>query len=272
MVLSIFDAIKEFIINLLSSSQWKNILILLGGIITGFILSGAIYALIVIASIKKDKKETKAKREKQTDPLNSEEEKVRKLVVFAKNEFKEDCSALDLKEKFIEVKYITFRLIEDIARTYHPKSNHPLYELSVDELILLNTYITKRVDEIFDRPALRFLRKQKISTVLDIIDKKRKIEESKVSKMLTKFKVVETLNFSRKVLNVFNPAFWARKLINGVTIPKVANKVALTIIDIVADETNKIYSKSVFGVEKQIDADILENPDDIEKIIEENNQ
>ena len=90
--------------------------------------------------------------------------------------------------------------------------------------------------------------------------------------MLTKFKVVETLNFSRKVLNVFNPAFWARKLINGVTIPKVANKVALTIIDIVADETNKIYSKSVFGVEKQIDADILENPDDIEKIIEENNQ
>ena len=191
MVLSIFDAIKEFIINLLSSSQWKNILILLGGIITGFILSGAIYALIVIASIKKDKKETKAKREKQTDPLNSEEEKVRKLVVFAKNEFKEDCSALDLKEKFIEVKYITFRLIEDIARIYHPKSNHPLYELSVDELILLNTYITKRVDEIFDRPALRFLRKQKISTVLDIIDKKRKMKKVKLVKCLLSLKLLK---------------------------------------------------------------------------------
>ncbi|MDD3382406.1 MAG: hypothetical protein PHT83_02720 [Bacilli bacterium] len=272
MVITIFDVIKEFIINLLSSSQWKNVLILLSGIITGFVLSGAIYALIVVASIKKDKKETKAKREKEKTQENCEEEKVRKLVVFAKNEFKEDCSTLDIKEKFVEVKYIAVRLIEDIAKVYHPKSNHPLYELSVDEVIQLNKYITERVNEIFDRTALRFLRKQKISSVLNFFDTKKKIEESKANKMLTKFKITDTINFSRKVINVFNPAFWTRKLINGVTIPKVTNKIALTVIDIVAEETNKIYSKSVFGVENKIDTAILENVDEIDEIIQENSQ
>lgn len=265
MIITVFDVIKNFIIDLLSSSQWKNILILFSGIITGFVLASAIYAVMIVVSIKKDKKD------KKNQIVEVDDEKINRLITMAKNEFKEDCSSLNINDKFVEVGHISLRLVEDIAKTYYPNSKHPLYELSIEELILLNSYITERIDSIFNKRILKSMRGVRVSSIFSFFDMKKKLDESKAKKALTKFKVVDTVNLSRKVLNAFNPAFWVKKLINGITIPAATNKIALTIIEIVAEETNKVYSKSVFGFEKGIDKSDSENIEELFEMLEKEN-
>ncbi|MFR7880060.1 MAG: hypothetical protein ACLU5J_00120 [Christensenellales bacterium] len=53
-------------------------------------------------------------------------------------------------------------------------------------------------------------------------------------------------------LKYANPVYWVKKLFVGSTINFASRKISLLIIDIVADETNKTYSKSIFNKERRL--------------------
>ena len=53
-------------------------------------------------------------------------------------------------------------------------------------------------------------------------------------------------------LKYANPVYWVKKLFVGSTINFALRKISLLIIDIVADETNKTYSKSIFNKERRL--------------------
>ena len=51
-------------------------------------------------------------------------------------------------------------------------------------------------------------------------------------------------------MNIFNPVYWVKKLMISTTLVAVSNKICGIVIDVVGEETNKVYSKNVFNIEK----------------------
>ena len=71
-----------------------------------------------------------------------------------------------------------------------------------------------------------------------------------------------------KVLNFVNPVYWGKKAVTHFSTTVLINRIVLVIIDIVGNETSKVYSKSVFVrdddeyIEKQIES-IMEGEEDV---------
>ncbi|MGB4695095.1 MAG: hypothetical protein WBH29_01625 [Bacilli bacterium] len=261
MKLNIVRLVRDFFSDLFGKLSFENLLILLSGIIIGFVLCFLIYLLIVVTSFKKEEKRI------SVPEVKVEDERIQRLIRSAKIEFMEEASSTTTGQKLNELKNICWNLIHDIARVYFPDSKYPIYELSIDELMTLIHYITDRVDSLFKGPILRPLKKIRISYILKVIDTKRKIDENKAvktaSKLRTPWKVTKT------VLNIFNPVYWVRKLMISTTLVAVTNKICGIIIDVVGEETNNVYSKSVFNAERmtnlEIEGEILE----LEQMIDE---
>jgi hypothetical protein len=261
MKLNIVRLVRDFFSDLFGKLSFENLLILLSGIIIGFVLCFLIYLLIVVTSFKKEEKRI------SVPEVKVEDERIQRLIRSAKIEFMEEASSTTTGQKLNELKNICWNLIHDIARVYFPDSKYPIYELSIDELMTLIHYITDRVDSLFKGPILRPLKKIRISYILKVIDTKRKIDENKAvktaSKLRTPWKVTKT------VLNIFNPVYWVRKLMISTTLVAVTNKICGIIIDVVGEETNNVYSKSVFNVERMTNLEIEREILELEQMIDE---
>jgi hypothetical protein len=265
MFLSIFDDIKKLISQLLSKFSWGNVLIFITGIAFGFVVCAFIYIVIVLTSLKKNEKEAKM----QT--VEIEDEELKRILRSARNQYYEESSNLPINQKITDLRDISWRLIHDIAKLYYPNSDYPIYELSIDEILILNHYITNRVDSLFKGRILKSFKKVKISQVLKLIDLKKKIDENKVVKAVKKAKVPAIYKATMTVLNVFNPYYWVKKLMINTTLSIGTNKIASTIIDIVGEETIKVYSKSVFNKEKAIESDVEKTIMELEQGLESGN-
>ncbi|MGB7531078.1 MAG: hypothetical protein WBK54_06095 [Bacilli bacterium] len=261
MKLNIVRLVRDFFSDLFGKLSFENLLILLSGIIIGFVLCFLIYLLIVVTSFKKEEKRI------SVPEVKVEDERIQRLIRSAKIEFMEEASSTTTGQKLNELKNICWNLIHDIARVYFPDSKYPIYELSIDELMTLVHYITDRVDSLFKGPILRPLKKIRISYILKVIDTKRKIDENKAvktaSKLRTPWKVTKT------VLNIFNPVYWVRKLMISTTLVAVTNKICGIIIDVVGEETNNVYSKSVFNAERMTNLEIEREILELEQMIDE---
>lgn len=261
MKLNIVRLVRDFFSDLFGKLSFENLLILLSGIIIGFVLCFLIYLLIVVTSFKKEEKRI------SVPDVKVEDERIQRLIRSAKIEFMEEASSTTTGQKLNELKNICWNLIHDIARVYFPDSKYPIYELSIDELMTLIHYITDRVDSLFKGPILRPLKKIRISYILKVIDTKRKIDENKAvktaSKLRTPWKVTKT------VLNIFNPVYWVRKLMISTTLVAVTNKICGIIIDVVGEETNNVYSKSVFNAERMTNLEIEREILELEQMIDE---
>ena len=169
------------------------------------------------------------------------------------------------------VKNISLRLINDIAKCYYPNSDYPIYELNVDELLILCHYITDRINSIFKGPFMKHLKKLKLVQVVKMIDLKKKIDENKLVKAANKAKVPKILSSVGAVLNVFNPVYWVKKVMINTTLLVATKKIALTIIDVIGEETTKVYSKSVFNKESDLAIDVESSIEEIEHLVEGEN-
>lgn len=243
-----FEKIDNFFTELLSNFNFKSFLILISGMTIGFLLFGAVYVLIVVQSLKGDEeKKTSLKIKHKPDDRQLE-----KAIYDVKSRFQEDSSGLNTNEKVEVLKKTLSETIHTIASFYYPDSMHPIYELSVNEIIELNEYITRRVDAILGKKILIPFRKMNIAQILKIVDYKKKIDEAKIVKAANKLKVPTLFKYTKMALNYANPLYWFNKLVIGSTFTIVIDRMALAIIDIVADETNKVYSKSIFNAESKL--------------------
>lgn len=262
MLLNIFTEIREFIMELLTKFSWGNVLLVLAGVAVGFVMCSMIYLVIVLTSLKKN--EDKVYKER----VDIDDEQIKRIIRSSKNQYIEESSNLPTNEKLKSIKDISWNLINDIAKMYYPKSNYPIYELSIDELMQLNHYITNRVNDLFAGRVMRNFKSIKIAQILKIVDLSKKINESKAMKTAKKMKVPTIFKATMSVLNVFNPSYWVKKLMIDTTLQIGTNKIATTIIDIVGEETVKIYSKNVFNVEKKIDSSVDNTILEIEQSLE----
>jgi hypothetical protein len=259
MYLDIFRAIRDFFSSLFSKFSISNLFILLSGVALGFVLCFLIYILFIFIGFKKG--------EKELINISIDNEEVEKIIKSAKNQFIEESSNSQMGDKVKDVVDISWHLINDIAKVYFPESKYPIYELSIDELMSLNHYITERVNTMFKGPILKPLKRIRISYILKIVDTKKKVDDNKVVKAATKLN--KPWSAAMSVLNIFNPVYWVKKVMVTTTITAVTNKICEIMIDVVGEETNKVYSKSVFDIERKINLEIEKELLELEQLTEE---
>lgn len=224
-------------INAILKFDWSLIIGFLCGIATGFIILFLIYLLYVLFNIKKKNKIILSKEE------ITKEEAIKRI----------NRTKLAFKEKKLRgTKSINYtynlcaKLIEDTATDFFPNSKHPIFELTIDELLELMTYIRNRIDEMLDYKGISLLRKLRISTILNLADTKKIIEENEIVKATKKYRLKSSWQAAKKVINLINPLWWAKKLVIDGTFNILLNKMCIVVIGIVGEETYKIYSKKVF--------------------------
>jgi RAB protein geranylgeranyltransferase component A len=130
-----------------------------------------------------------------------------------------------------------------------------MYELSVQEILDLTTYITKRIEKLVNGKYIRRFKNYRISTIVNILNKKKAIDNSKLMKLSKKLQVSKFVTVGKTVLNYANPIFWFRKLAIKPSTTLVTKEVCKLIIRIFGEETDKIYGKKLY-----------ERPDDNEKV------
>lgn len=252
-------AFTEFFEDVFKNINFKTIAILLIGILIGLIIAGCAYSIILIISLKGDKKLN------QENILNTKEEKILSLINITKKEYLNNTVGFTMGEKTKYLGHTIKDLSNRIAAYYYPKSKYPLYELTLEEILSLLIYVSERIDKILDKSIYRPFRKLSISQIVKIMETRKNAGNSKVAKVAEKTWDVSKAGFM--VLNYANPYYWLKKIVFGGASTYTTNKIALVIIDIVADEINKLYSKRIFEVDQQFNSLVTENLQQIEEEI-----
>ncbi len=217
------------------------------GISFGFLLLLLIYLYAVLKSLNKGLKLRTA------DEEDIDEEEIKMLIKDAQKQFKnkEARVAVGFPKHLLD---ITTELSVDIAKKFYPKSKYPYLELTVDETLKLNHYVTDRLEELLSGRILRLTRGMTLTKLVEMNETKTKIENAKAMKAAKKFSNVAKTTMA--VINAVNPVYWFRKLTKEVAVNKVMIRIGMTIIAITGEETYKIYSKKVFDIEKTIDTGV----------------
>lgn len=251
--LTVLSKIDDFFTEIFSglgkNFSWSSVVVLLTGILIGFVLSLAIYLIIFVASIKAEKKKIDENRIKDEDALK--EDLVEKVSEIKTN-FLNDSTGLSTKEKSQMLGTTIYQTVNVIASTYYPESKYPIYELSVDELIVLLKYLSTRLDEVFSKNILKLFRKMTVTQVFNFIDAKKKVEDNKIVKATIKAKPHKIISTITATLNYANPIYWFKRIFTNTVVNFTINKIFILVIDIVADETSKAYSKSIYNEEINI--------------------
>ncbi len=196
------------------------------------------------------------------------EDAILMIIKNAKDAFLDKSLQKDLS-LITHLKDICFELVYDIASVFFPNSKYPLLELSIDELLMLTDYINKRLDEILTGKFLKNLRKIKVSDILRANEIKQNVEKNKILEITRKHKLIKKFSTVKDFVNLINPVNYVKKLVINNTINIVVKKIGVVVIDIVAEETYKIYSKRVFNREVVLKTDVNLLIDEINEESEE---
>lgn len=238
-----------------------SLLIFLAGIGFGLLLFGLLYLYFTLRTLKDKKYYVDSKLEyvvKENEIKNIIKYHQDKYLIQRKDENK-DIAGRAMKDALSNV-------VLDIATKYFPDSKRPLLELSIDELIMLMRYITDRVDKLLGHRGIRILRKVKLSTIMNIVDKSIKVNNTQAVQVAKKYKVGKIVKTGGMILNALNPFYWIKKGTTKLVTATLYKKIMLIIISIAGEETYKIYSKQAF---KEQDPSYIKMMNDIELILEE---
>jgi len=238
--------------------EWVDIRNFLLGMGTGFVLLAMFVAMILITGRKKQTRIYKSKE------LTLNDSAVQAMIEYKQNQLVETARIAD--NAYFRVAFeLSMELMTDIAKYYFKDSKYPLYELSIQELLDLNYYITKRLTKLVNGKFIRRFKNYRISTIVNLLNKKKALDNSKIMKLNRQYKVSKILSIGAAVLNYANPIYWFRKIAIKPSTTLVTKEACKLIIRIVGEETNNLYSKKIF--ENPADEAIVEN--EFDKIVEE---
>jgi len=228
---------------LISFPDIKNFLL---GLMSGFVLLALFVAFILLT-------ERKTKQKIKFSKQSSLEDKVVSDMIQAKqNEMLETVKTTD--SAYFSVAFdLSIELMNEIARYYFPESKYPMYELSIQELLDLAKYITNRLEGIVNGKFIRRFKNYRVSTIINIINKKKAIDNSKLMKLSKKLQISKLYSVGKTVLNYANPIFWFKKLAVKPSTTLVTKEVCKLIISIFGEETNRIYGKKMYAAQDNLE-------------------
>lgn len=229
------------------------------GIFMGIIILLLIYAIMVISSLGNKKFII------PTDNDTFELRDVKVMVEQAQAAYKNK----ELRGKKSRPGYC-FDLVKDliygIAYVYAPKSKYPIFELTLEEEILLATYISNRINELLDRKGVRLLKKLKVSQIMSLTKKTNDTLNNEVVKTTLKAsKFKKVIDY----LNIINPYKIFKIQVVDRIINLIIDKLCLIIIAVSGEETYKIYSKKAFTENNEISDMIDDLIDSMDKDVDD---
>lgn len=236
-------------------SEFINIGSLLGflfGILFGFTLFALLYLYAVLKSLH---------RGKYLVDVQSYDIDAKEIELMVK-EYQDDFRNNKLKgmgPNIVETVKSSKEMGRRIAETFYPDSKYPLYEISLDEAIMLATYVTERLDEVLSHRGLKMFRKIKISQIIKWSTVAKTFEDSAIMQVDKKYKIRKRIKTIMGAINLLNPVYWFRKVVVDKSTNIVVRKICILVIGIIGEEMYKVYSKSLFNEEMQINV----NPEDL---------
>lgn len=228
-------------------------------------ITGVVFFLLIITVFAVRGKNLSLEGKKPEGEIS--EDDLKKLIIHRQTSLKRSIK-LKNASPFKLTLEMSLELVEEISRYFFPKSKYPMYELSVNELLELNHYITDRIDVILNVPILKNAKKMRIITIVQMYEKKRMVEESKLAKAAKKYRFGKLVKYGSMALNAVNPVYWFRKLVLSTSMDVITRKLCVAIIAVVGEETSKVYSKKLFdtdvelGLVEQNMVDLLAEGDD----------
>lgn len=238
-----------------------SLIIFLAGIAFGLLLFGLLYLYFTLRTLKEKKYYVDSALE-----YSVKEEEIKRIIKYHQDKYLIQRKDTNKEISSHAMKDALSNVILDIVTKYFPNSKRPLLELSIDELIMLMRYITDRVDKLLGYRGIKILRKVKLSTIMNVIDKSIKVNNTQVVQTAKKYKVGKIIKTSGMILNALNPFYWIKKGTTKIVTATLYKKIMLIIISIAGEETYKIYSKQAF---KEQDPSYIKMMNDIELILEE---
>lgn len=236
------DFFTELFKKLGESFTIQTFVVLLVGILLGFILCASIYGIMMLISLKTSDRTRKDKKLNITPNAKKIDSQIEEI----KDKFLTSTEGLKTKERFQILGSTLIETINVVASEYYPESKYPLYELSIEELILFLRYLSYRIEDVFNKPFFKPFKKMTISQIFRFMEVRKQISENKAVKKAVQVNSSKAKQVILSIINYANPIYWIKKLVVGSTINIALRKTCLVIIDIVSDETNKTYSKSIF--------------------------
>ena len=247
-----------YLVNFEFTFNFGSVIAFLMGIVSGIILFVLIYLLWSLIYLKK--------QEVVLDDINSDvsTEQVDELIKQSQTKF------LQVKKETGEISFdslrsISFELMNNIASLYYPESKHPLSELTIKELILLDQYLVEKVDNLLSKFPLKVFKKVRMNKIISLLNMKKTIDSNSVIQAGKKIG-----NFSGKLwalLNFLNPYQWIKRGIYNPSVNFIIKKICLVLIATIGQETYHIYSKQAF-LDPVLDKDI----EKLIQVIEQQNQ
>lgn len=226
-----------------------------GGFINFFLgmITGVVLFLLLVTIFSIRGKSLSLETKKPEGEIS--EDDLRKLIEHRQTSLKRTIK-LKNESAFRITMDMSLELVEEISRYFFPNSKYPMYELSINEALELNHYITNRIDEILEVPILKNAKKTRIITIVKMYEQKRAIEESKIAKAAQKLRLGKIAKYGGMALNAINPVYWFRKLVLSTSMDVITRKLCVAIIGVVGEETSKVYSKKLF--DKEVDLGLVD--------------
>ncbi|MGM9971877.1 MAG: hypothetical protein ACI35W_05665 [Anaeroplasmataceae bacterium] len=228
------------------------------GIAISAILFGIVFLILKLSTKNKNFMiKSKAKVSEETGKLILDE---------AISDYLEIMKTSD-KSNFVVCKDVAFKLINDIALIFFPKSKSPVFELSIDELVKLVKTVGNNIEEKLNDGLITKALKGKltIATIMGLTEKKSVVEESPIEKNKNKF----WNSIGNAIKSGVNKA---KASLTNFALKKfdIMNKVCILIIQIVGEETFKAFYLKVYNDESNIDVGIDETLEEIRNYTNEN--
>jgi len=219
------------------------------GMLTGIVVFTSIYVYLLVRGKNVNIEDIKRPN------IDVDQDELKLMIIEKQKKFKRNkkMGNQSIAKLTFEMSY---ELVDEISKYFFPESKYPMLELSVNELLNLNHYITNRLDEILEKPILKNTKNIQMTKIMGMYEKKKALEQNKLIKAAQKYKVAKFVKYGGAVLNVVNPVYWFRKIVINTSVDVMTKKVCLVVIGIVGEETTNVYSKKLF--DKPLELNVVE--------------
>lgn len=150
-----------------------------------------------------------------------------------------------LNNNFNLVQDLTKDLVLEVAEYYYPNSKYPHLEISIIEAIDMTERVTERLKEILDFKAIGLLKNIRISQIIYILETKKNIENNSFYKISKKYRLDKVISYGYTALNFTNPSYWLKRITFTSTLETTLRSVAVMTLNIVGEESSRLYSKKI---------------------------
>ena len=203
-----------------TSITFFNIFNLILGIILGFLIMLAIFSVFISRFL--------AKQNKNNDIRN----------ISKKTFYTYLNSNSKIKEKIF--KSLLFET-KEVVNLIHPDNENAIYELSINDVIKTLRLLEKKIRTIIEHPLCNDIKHVSIAKLIYL---EQTIAKPVIILYKNKFVKVfyKAIMIGKNILNIFNPIFYMRLILNKILIKKGRKEILLITLDFVGNTVFEIYN------------------------------